>query len=129
MPKRNLIPKHKGVHSKKASLFVGRWQPFHKGHRSMIEPVLKSGKPVVIAIRDTDLSEENPYSVPERRNMIQRWFKKYGDLVNVVVIPDIDEICYGRNVGYAIRRISHAGEAISGTKIRKRLKKKRLLKD
>ncbi len=31
-----------------ASLFVGRWQPFHDGHKKLIETVLKKGKPVVI---------------------------------------------------------------------------------
>jgi FAD synthase len=27
-----------------ASLFVGRWQPFHKGHKALIETVLKKRK-------------------------------------------------------------------------------------
>ena len=103
-----------------ASLFVRRWQPFHKGHRALIETVLKKGKPVVIAIRDTEISQENPYTTLERWNMIQRALKKYGELVKIIVIPDIDEICYGRNVGYEIREIQLPSEVqkISGTKIR-----------
>jgi len=36
--------------NKTSSLFVGRWQPFHEGHKALIETVLKKGKPVVIAI-------------------------------------------------------------------------------
>jgi adenylylsulfate kinase len=39
---------------KPASLFIGRWSPFHEGHQALIESVLSTGKPVVIAIRDTE---------------------------------------------------------------------------
>lgn len=104
-----------------ASLFVGRWQPFHTGHRALIESVLKKGKPIVVAIRDTELNPENPYTTSERWNMIQRALKKYGELVKIIVMPDIDEICYGRNVGYKIREIklSSKKQEVSGTAIRK----------
>lgn len=103
-----------------SSLFVGRWQPFHKGHQVLIETVLKKGKPVVVAIRDTEISHKNPYTVFERWTMIQKVLKKYGELVKIVVIPDIDEICYGREVGYDIRKIGLKAEIedISGTKTR-----------
>lgn len=106
--------------SQSSSLFVGRWQPFHKGHKALIETVLKRGKPVVIAIRDTEISHKNPYTVHERWTMIQKSLKKYGELVKIVVIPDIDEICYGRDVGYNVRKIDldHEMELISGTQIR-----------
>ncbi len=105
-----------------SSLFVGRWQPFHKGHRTLIETVLKKGKPVVIAIRDTEISHKNPYSTYERWSMIQEELKEYGNLVKIIVIPDIDEICYGRDVGYAIRKIDldEDTEKISGTKTREK---------
>jgi cytidyltransferase-like protein len=106
----------------KSSLFVGRWQPFHAGHKKLIETVLKKGKPVTIAIRDTEISHSNPYSVYERWTMIQRALRKYGELVKIVVIPDINEICYGRDVGYLIRRIDldHKTESLSGTKTREK---------
>jgi cytidyltransferase-like protein len=106
--------------SAKASLFVGRWQPFHEGHKALIETVLKKNKPVVIALRDTPISGENPYSIEERKIMIIKGLEKYKDLFTLVTIPDIDEICYGRKVGYAIRQISlkKTLEEISGTKTR-----------
>ena len=109
---------------KASSLFVGRWQPFHKGHKKLIETVLKKGKSAVVAIRDTVIDQSNPYTVYERWTMIQRALQKYGDLVKIVVIPDIDEICYGRDVGYAIRRIELKPgiEKISGTAIRRNRK-------
>lgn len=104
----------------KSSLFIGRWQPFHKGHKAIIGTVLKKGKPVVIAIRDTEISHSNPYSTFERWTVIQKELAVYGDLVKIVVIPDIDEVCYGRDVGYAIRKIDldKETEGISGTKTR-----------
>ena len=37
----------------KYSLFIGKWQPFHKGHKWLIEERLKLGKNVLIGIRDT----------------------------------------------------------------------------
>ncbi|MFA6754139.1 MAG: adenylyl-sulfate kinase [Candidatus Paceibacterota bacterium] len=108
---------------KKSSLFVGRWQPFHEGHNALIETVLKKGKPVVISIRDTEIDHNNPLSTFERWSIIQKELAEYGDLVKIVVIPDIDEICYGRDVGYEIRKIDLNGhkESISGTKIREQL--------
>ena len=107
---------------KQSSLFVGRWQPFHKGHKTLIETVLKKGKAVVVAIRDTDISHSNPYTLHERWSMIQRELHEYGDLVKIVAIPDIDEICYGRDVGYVVRKINLDGEieSISGTKTREK---------
>lgn len=103
-----------------SSLFVGRWQPFHEGHQKLIETVLKKGKPVTIAIRDTEISHKNPYTTTERWTMIQKALQAYGELVKIIVIPDIDEICYGRDVGYDIRHIEldTATHAISGTKTR-----------
>lgn len=108
----------------RSSLFVGRWQPFHKGHKTLIETVLKKGKPVVIAIRDTEISHQNPYSTYERWTFIQKELNKYGELVKIIVIPDIDEICYGREVGYEIRKIEldKKIEGISGTKTREKNK-------
>lgn len=107
--------------TQKSSLFVGRWQPFHKGHKTLIETVLKKGKPVTIGIRDTEIDKNNPYSVYERWTKIQDELKSYGSLVKIIVIPDIDEICYGRDVGYAIRKIDldEKIEKISGTKVRR----------
>jgi Adenylylsulphate kinase len=105
---------------KPGSLFIGRWAPFHEGHQALIESVLLTGKPVVIAIRDTEPSKDNPYSTSERWGLIQTALHKWGDLVRIIVIPDIDEVCYGRDVGYGIRRIEldEGLHSISATKKR-----------
>ena len=106
------------MEKEKYSLFIGRWQPLHKGHKKLIQKVLDEGRPVMVAIRNTSISEKNPYTVEERRKMLQNAF---GGKIKIIVIPDIAEVCYGRNVGWGIRRIrlDRQIEEISGTKIRK----------
>lgn len=98
------------------SLFIGRWQPFHEGHRKLIQTVLDEGKLVCVAVRDTEISESNPYSAEERVKMISETFPQ----VKVIVIPDIEEVVYGRKVGWGIRELHLDAdtEAISATKIR-----------
>jgi cytidyltransferase-like protein len=102
----------------KRSLFIGRWQPLHPGHIALINSVLDEGHQVIIGIRDTEFSPENPYSVLDRLAMIRA---VWPNEVKVCVIPDYDEIVYGRKVGYTFREIKLPDqvEAISGTKIRK----------
>ncbi len=102
------------------SMMIGRFQvpgP-HEGHRVLIQSVLDEGKEVIIALRDTEYSEKDPYTIGERK---QAFKKVFGDKIKVIVIPDIEEIAYGRGVGYGIREISLPAEveAISATAIRK----------
>lgn len=103
---------------KKYTLFIGRWQPFHLGHKYIIDKALKQGKNVAIAIRDTELSEKNPYTVEQRDEMIKRI---YGNKVKIFPIYDIESINIGRKVGYNINRIDVPKEIeqVSGTEIRK----------
>jgi len=102
------------------SLFIGRWQPFHEGHQKLIQKVLDEGKNVCVAIRDTEVSEENPFTVEERTKMISSVFPQ----VKIIVIPDIEEVVHGRKVGWGIREIhlDDKTEKVSGTKIRKSMK-------
>lgn len=102
---------------KRYTLFIGRWQPFHNGHKYLIDDALTRRKDVCIAIRDTEVSEENPYTVEHRTEMIRR---VYGDKVKIIVLPDIQSINIGRNVGYDVNRIDPPSDIgkISGTKVR-----------
>lgn len=109
----------------KYSLFIGRWQPWHAGHRWLIDQRLESNKNVLIAIREVDKDDKNPYDPQSVKENIE---KELQDLitagrVKVMIIPDIESINYGRGVGYEI--IEHVppkniGE-ISATKIREKL--------
>ena len=100
------------------SLIIGRFQPFHDGHYALIQTLLDEGKDVVVAVRDTPFNKDNPYSVFERRQMIHH---ALGDGVVTVVIPDIEEVIYGRKVGWKIREIilDEGTQEISATAIRK----------
>lgn len=101
------------------SLFIGRWQPFHQGHKALVGVVLDESGKVVIAVRDTPISESNPYSLEERIARIKKEYKNNKN-VEVIAIPDIKEVCYGRDVGWGIRRIRLGKqiEEISATKLR-----------
>lgn len=99
------------------ALFIGRWQPFHNGHKYIIDRAIRQRKNVCIGIRDTEISEHNPFTVEQRIEMIKR---VYGDKVRIVVIPDIESINIGRKVGYSIIRydVPRSVSKVSATKIR-----------
>ena len=46
----------------KYSMFIGRWQPWHKGHRWLIDQRLNEGKNVLVCIREVGLDDSNPYN-------------------------------------------------------------------
>jgi cytidyltransferase-like protein len=102
----------------KKSLIIGRFQPFHAGHAYLVKDAYDRGREPVIAIRDTPYNRENPFSIYERRQMIHQ---RFGDFVETVVIPDIDEVIYGRTPGWGLREVEPPNEliAISGTENRK----------
>jgi len=111
---------------KKYSMVLGRFQPFHEGHEELIRSILNEGKNVFVAIRDTEVDKDNPYTYEIRRHMIFDVFMDEiasGQLV-VEKVPDIEEICYGRSVGWGIReiRLDPKTEAISATEIRQNRK-------
>ena len=104
------------------SLFIGRYQPFHAGHEELVRTVLDEGKNVCIACRDTKISSSDPHSYAKRKQMIEQRFPQEVAMgrVAVIQIPDIEDVCYGRKVGWGIREIhlSQEVEAISATIIR-----------
>ena len=104
------------------SLFVGRYQPVHFGHIKLIQSVLDEGKNVCIALRDTTRDKNNPYTIRQRKRMFKKIF---GKKIKIIKIPDIEEICYGRKVGWGIReiRLDSQTEQISATEIRSKNKK------
>lgn len=107
------------------SLFIGRWQPLHDGHKFIINKVLAEGKNVLIAIRNTPISEKNPFTVYQRQKMIREAFPNRSR-VKIIVIPDIEEVCYGRSVGWSIRDLSDVPPPIahiSATKVREKMRK------
>jgi nicotinamide mononucleotide adenylyltransferase len=110
-------------------MFIGRWQPWHKGHKWLIDQRLKEKKNVLICIRDMLPDKDNPFTCEEVFDMLSRELSDYirAKQVKLMIVPDIESINYGRGVGYEI--IEHTppkeiGE-ISATKIREQYKKER----
>ena len=108
------------------SLFIGRWQPWHEGHRWLIDQRLNEGKNVWIGIRNVEPSENQPWTPHEVMMNIQ---EELNDLIEegrifISIVPDIESVNYGRGVGYEI--IEHVPpeeiKKVSATKIRAKLK-------
>jgi nicotinamide mononucleotide adenylyltransferase len=119
-------PKLKNTSTKQYSMFIGRWQPWHEGHRWLIDQRLNEGKNVLICIRDIETDEKNPYTAQEVERNIRNELWKYlsNETIKIMIIPDIESVNFGRGVGYDI--IEHVPpqevSEISATKIREQLK-------
>ena len=104
------------------SLFIGRWQPLHDGHKALFQQVLDAGGNVCIAIRDVTPDEKNPYTTSEVYANIYDFYKPLieASRVKVIKIPDICSVDFGRGVGYDIVEWIPPTEIaeISATKIR-----------
>lgn len=111
----------------KYSLFIGRWQPWHEGHKWLIDQRLKEGKKVCIAVRDVEPTKDQPWTADEIVQNIkeQLYFEITEDKVIVITVPDIESVNYGRGVGYDI--IEYAPpeniKEISATKVREQMRK------
>jgi nicotinamide mononucleotide adenylyltransferase len=111
----------------KYSMYIGRWQPWHQGHRWLIDQRLDNGKNVLICIRDIEPDEKNPWTSKEVEANLQIELKDLveQDRVKIITIPDIESINIGRGVGYDI--IEHVPPEeirdVSATNIRKQMKK------
>ena len=114
------------IEGKQYSMFIGRWQPWHSGHRWLIDQRLNEGKNVLICIRDIEPDEKNPwYSIEVMSNL----HKELADLIDegrvrVMIIPDIDSVNFGRGVGYDVIEHEPPTEVkeISATKIREQMR-------
>jgi cytidyltransferase-like protein len=107
------------------AMFIGRWQPWHAGHRWLIDQQLNKGKKVLIAIRDVTPDEKNPW-FPQ--DVLMNVSKELNDLIiagkiKIIIMPDIESINFGRGVGYDI--VEHVPPQeihdISATNIRKEM--------
>jgi cytidyltransferase-like protein len=119
-------PKLKNTGGKQYSMLVGRYQPFHDGHKWLMNQCLEEGKNVLICIRDIEPDEKNPFTSEQVYQNISNELKDLisDGRVKVIVIPDIESINFGRGVGYDI--IEHVPPQevgdISATKIREQMR-------
>ena len=110
---------------------LGRWQPWHPGHRALFEKAIAKTGQVCIMIRDCQgWQGSNPFAIDQVKNFIRKDLDMlYQGQYEILVVPNIVEIAYGRDVGYKITKIELTDElhSISATKIREELKSKGII--
>ena len=113
---------------------LGRWQPWHEGHRALfLRCVAKTGQ-VIIQVRDVQgatggaSQDDNPFDwdavCADIENDLTECGFKRGIEYEIMLVPNIVNITYGRGVGYAFEEESFEDSvtSISATKIRKKLR-------
>ena len=74
-------------------LFVGRFQPLHKGHLDVIEKISRQCDEIVIVIGSANRQKEckNPLSYEERKTILESVLKKSNINYNIEMINDIPD--------------------------------------
>ena len=102
---------------------LGRWQPWHEGHRALFERAVAKTGQVVIQIRDCQgWQGSNPFAIEQVKSFIRRDLDPlFQGQYEIQVVPNIVNITYGRDVGYKIEQevFNEAIHSVSATKIRK----------
>jgi len=133
----------------KRGFYIGRFQPYHKGHQSVLEQIAREVDEIVIGVGSAQLSHQpdNPFTAGERVLMITRALASNGCPFYVIPIEDIKrnalwvahvrsmtppfDLCYSSNP-LVVQLFTEAGivvhspamyerETHSGTEIRKRM--------
>ena len=110
---------------KPTASMLGRFQPFHEGHKALFKEILKRTGQVIIMIRDTGGTDDsNPFDFNAVKKNIEKSLKEYAGKFEIIKVPNITNVCYGRGVGWKIEKISLPKkiEEISATKIRGKMK-------
>ena len=109
---------------KSTASMLGRYQPFHDGHKTLFKEILKTTGQVIIMIRDTSGTDKsNPFDFDTVKKNIENSLKEYDGKFEIMKVPNITNVCYGRGVGWKIEKISLPKEIekISATKIRSKM--------
>ena len=80
----------------KYGILIGRFQPFHKGHQSIIEQIIDDKLTPLIFIDSSNKNDEkNPFSYAERAAMVNAVFRNIhvnygcGDIITLP-LPDVE---------------------------------------
>jgi nicotinamide-nucleotide adenylyltransferase len=133
----------------KRGFYIGRFQPYHNGHQSVLEHIAGNVDEIIIGVGSAQLSHQidNPFTAGERVLMITRSLASLGCPFYVIPIEDIQrnalwvahvrsmtppfDICYSSNP-LVVRLFGEGGinvqspamyerETLSGTEIRRRM--------
>ena len=119
---------------------LGRWQPWHAGHRALFMRCIKKTGQVIIQVRDVEGASggmnqnDNPFNWNEVCANIEEDLKNYdysrGLDYEIMLVPNITNITYGRGVGYTFEDEIFDEETTSksATKIRSTMRKDGRLK-
>ena len=109
---------------KPTAQMLGRWQPWHKGHQTLFEQIIKKTGQVNIQVRDVQGVGDNPFDFDTVKENIEKALVPYKNRIKITLVPNITNICYGRGVGYKIEEIvlSDNIQKISATDIRKKMR-------
>ena len=115
---------------------LGRWQPWRDGHQELFKRCVKKTGQVIIQVRDVQGSsggngqDDNPFCWEDvckniEENLSKDGFKRSIDY-EIMLVPNITNITYGRGVGYVFEEETFEDKitSISATQIRAELRKK-----
>lgn len=112
------------IHSAKkaydVAVYIGRFQPFHRGHFAVVEEALAQAEEVVILIGSANLSRDtrNPFTFKERAAVISDvldreyadWEGRWQDRVTILPLNDTpyDKPAWINSVHHAARSVTQA---------------------
>ena len=104
---------------------LGRWQPWHAGHRALFERLIAKTGQVVIQVRDVQgWQGSNPFAIDQVKGFIRRDLDPiFQGQYEIQVVPNIVHIGWGRGVGYTSgeETFDESITQISATNIRKEM--------
>lgn len=104
---------------------LGRWQPWHAGHRALFDRLIARTGQVVIQVRDVQgWQGSNPFDFEQVKNFIRRDLDPiYQGQYEIQLVPNIVHIGWGRGVGYtaAEETFDEVITQISATNIRREM--------
>ena len=109
------------IWNKKCAIYIGRFQPFHEGHKKIVEKAIKKyGQVAILVMNSFGVDKKNPYNYSQVTRKIRKNLKEYKNCYVIIKIPPIFSSIYGRKVGYKFEKIklSKKLQDISATKIR-----------
>ena len=113
---------------------LGRWQPWHDGHQTLFKRCVAKTGQVIIQVRDVqgasggDGQDDNPFEWDTVCSNIEECLLKdvfkRGVEYEIMLVPNIVNITYGRGVGYSFDEevFDKSVTEISATKIRQKLR-------
>jgi adenylate kinase family enzyme/phosphopantetheine adenylyltransferase len=124
------IQEHVWDNRRPTAQMLGRWQPWHEGHQTLFEEIVKKTGQVNIQVRDVQGVGDNPFDFETVKKNIEQALLSYKNRIKITLVPNITNICYGRGVGYKIEEIvlTENIQKISATEIRKKMRENGTLK-